>query len=467
MVQLRALSSAVKLDLEDLPRVLAALRSADERVPALHTARTALFNLAGVGTEVALEMLATARSRTAPRGDVFFVGDDTYYLFVGDEPARLEVGLVAKQTTDMEGRLHAFASDVQASVMRAVDGRKTRHMNFQWETMTIASGRLEKFLTAGPEEGQPQFERPRLAAAEVAAAQVLSGSAARAMMIEIGQAGFAREQDILARRGRAKEEATQALGELKSGSLIDVEYLLECRKTRNPLTRLRSRDDLESEAVSRLRCPACSAAFRDELVSEGYSRSELGRRMIDRSYWMTVWVTERIVQAGVALDSILWNLAQSGEEVDILADVLGGLWIFELKDREFGSGDAHPLNYRQVRYAAERAVIVTTERVSPDAKRVFEEVAKESSRRRIPPVFIEGLDRTDQLLRGQIDAAYLRQISRKLMAIGGSYGVDLRPIISRKYGALPEPDGESFEAIWLDDAAFQRELFTLWDGPRV
>src|SRR5438445_4739345 len=77
------------------------------------------------------------------------------------------------------------------------------------------------------------------------------------------------------------------------------------------------------------------------------------------------------------------------------------LWVLELKDREFGSGDAHPFNYRRARYGANEAVIITTEKVSSEAKRVFEELSRSSdtgrqtgaqrSTRLSSPVLIEGL----------------------------------------------------------------------------
>lgn len=79
---------------------------------------------------------------------------------------------------------------------------------------------------------------------------------------------------------------------------------------------------------------------------------------------MTIWVTSLLNKLGVPLETILWNVSEAGDEVDILVDFLGQLWIFELKDsREFGSG-CSSLNYRQVRYRATKAIIITTEKVS-------------------------------------------------------------------------------------------------------
>jgi len=78
---------------------------------------------------------------------------------------------------------------------------------------------------------------------------------------------------------------------------------------------------------------------------------------------MTVWVTSRLLDLGVPQEVILWNMEEAGEEVDIIVDFVGRTWIFELKDREFGAGDAYPFNYRKVRYRADEAVVVTTDKV--------------------------------------------------------------------------------------------------------
>ena len=122
---------------------------------------------------------------------------------------------------------------------------------------------------------------------------------------------------------------------------------------------------------------------------------------------MTVYVTQVLLELGINKDAILWNLSESGEEVDILVEIFGRLWIFELKDREFGSGDAYPLNYRKVRYRAEKSIIVTTEVVAKDAKKVFEELRKEAGIDRDLPVYIEGLENTKSKLINELSFASL------------------------------------------------------------
>lgn len=283
----------------------------------------------------------------------------------------------------------------------------------------------------------------------MSAAKVLANKVNRQMLIELSQAGFARGRDVLSRKGKAKDEVEAALEQLKSAQLVNSEYLLECRRAGTPLTRLTDSDDLNVESVGKLKCPTCGSMFRDELLSEGFSLSDLGRKLSSRSYWMTVWVTDQLVRIGVPLAGIAWNLTASGEEVDLLVEFLGGLWIFELKDREFGAGDAHPFNYRQVRYKADAAVIITTEHVSKDAKKVFEELAKEAAGGRLNPVYIEGLDKADSVLRTELAAASRRYAYRRIQRITEPLGYDFRPILEALFGELPKSEPEGFERVFV------------------
>ena len=136
------------------------------------------------------------------------------------------------------------------------------------------------------------------------------------------------------------------------------------------------------------------------------------------------------------LNAILWNLAETGEEVDLLVEFMGELWILELKDREFGSGDAHPLNYRQVRYKATKAIVITTDKVSKDARRVFEDLAKERSGRAGVPIYIEGLNSVRDALAKEVSGASVRFAYQKLASLTILSGYDFRSIIAAKFGEV-------------------------------
>lgn len=76
---------------------------------------------------------------------------------------------------------------------------------------------------------------------------------------------------------------------------------------------------------------------------------------------------------GILKENIGWNAVAGEDEIDIVTDALGSRIFFELKDREFGLGDAYPFAYRLSRYGGSFGVIVTTDKIADEAKRFFQE----------------------------------------------------------------------------------------------
>lgn len=468
MLEVRNLVAPVKLDEADLRVVLVSLEGAGWVPAILHSDREFL-RLADVNKDIDVRRFAQTPtptfyppSRPGIGGDLFFRDQDILYLvatrgpqfvvspygrrvltFGGEEPY-LEVGIISSDAEGLEDRLEEFAQTIESKIQSCVDGRKTRHMRFDWSELKPGRPQRKALEEAREEEGGPRFSPASLQDDEVQAASVLAQQANRELLQELSRAGFARERDILGRKGKRQDELRAALAQLKRSALLSTECLLECKRTGNPLTRLPSPEQLQSEEIANLPCPSCGARFADESLSEGYSLSRTGRSLIENSHWMTIWVTNLLVKLGVPLDSILWNIAAAGEEVDLVLEFLGELWVFELKDREFGAGDAHPFNYRTVRYGADEAIIVTTAKVSKDAKRVFQELARQAELGpEAGPVYVEGLDAAPKVLRGRISAAALRYARNRVRPLVAICGYDLGLVIAARYGEKLEPPDES------------------------
>ena len=427
MLETRTLIAPTKLEPSDLPTILLKL-SSDGWKPALLESQRTFLRLAGVEDKISSlpmrdsDMFSRRLRPGTVGGDIFFRGTDLYYLVtsLGGEQwsvdvygrllpyhqeggqASLEIGIISSASPDLGERLKLFAVTLENAIKSSLDGRKTRHMAFDWRALEPGTPHLDAIVAAGKEDSGPKLAQAKLIPEEVEAATILSSKLARETLIELSQAGFARERDILGRKTKFQDDIRDALARLKQSGLLNAEYLLECKRAGASLTRLRSPEQLNSAEVGGLVCPACNSNFSQEALSEGYSVSDMGRQMSRKSHWMTVWVTEQLTKIGIPLESILWNIVESSEEVDLLVEFLGQLWIFELKDREFGAGDAYPLNYRQVRYKANKAIIVTTEKVSKDAKHVFEELARGAQRRGSGPVYIEGIESAEDILRREV-----------------------------------------------------------------
>lgn len=471
MLQTKSILADVRLESADLQEVLLRL-SKTEWKPVLLESQRKILELAGVIGKVALPIRHTQlygpSPRELPSGDVFFKDSEVYYLLnrhvetdynyrgrylIRHErpgPPGLELGIITNDLSTAESKLQGFSSHLQQIILGTLDGRKTRHMQFEWKELKEGTPRLDSIAKTEADQPEIKFERPQINPVELSAAEALSSDATRRTLIELSQAGFARARDILSRKGKQQEELQTAIESLKNHGLVNVEYLLECRQSSMPLTRLAAKDQLDNPTTGSLRCPRCNTQFKDEALSEGYSVSDLGRRLIQKSNWMTIWVTNKLYEVGVPLDSILWNLSETGEEVDLLVEFLGELWIFELKDREFGAGDAHPLNYRQVRYKATKAIIITTEKISKDARRVFEDLAKERSRRGKVPTYVESLDAVHDALEKEVSVASLRHAYEKLSTLTELSGYDFRRIIAAKFreSAPPEDEGDEDQYVY-------------------
>jgi hypothetical protein len=228
------------------------------------------------------------------------------------------------------------------------------------------------------------------------------------------------------------------LEQVNKAGLVSLEHLLTCKRNGVGLTRLASASQIGDPSIGSLICGTCGQHFSQEQLLEGYALTDLGRKLVRRSRWMTVWITDLLAQLGVPIESILWNVAESGEEVDVVTEFLGQLWIFELKDREFGAGDAHPFNYRRVRYHAEKAIIVSTDKVSTDAKRIFKELQLETeSRSPMGIVLVEGLNAASDALSKEVSAAALKDATDRLSALSELTGYDLGRVIAQRFAARP------------------------------
>lgn len=450
----------ITLDPGELQDVLLHLPR-EEWQPAILGQKQFFLGLAGLPETFQLNSYSNHRSRLRRRpleqiGELFFAGDVIIYVLIGrgervildDSSGRIyagadpdaipgiEVGAIGSDPDQVDSKLKSFVSAFQAAIREALDGRRVRHMKFDWKDKVPGRDRLERLMRTENDGGAgPTFTSPTMSLDHIAGATVLADSSVRELAIFISGAVFARQKELLS-RAKKPDEMKDLLEKLQRGGIVSTEYLLECKHSGTRLSRFSNPNDVEDPKIGALKCASCGAEFRNEVLHEGYSLSQLGRALLQKSHWMTVWITDLLIRLGVPDDSIIWNVSELGEEVDIIVEFLGQLWIFELKDREFGAGDAHPFNYRQVRYGADKAIIVSADKVSKDAKRIFEELAKDDYfERRAKIVYIEGLNSAESLLRAEITDAAIQYARQRLMPLGDLAGYDLGSVLMAKYAA--------------------------------
>lgn len=463
MLVTQSLITATTIKPGEIPEVLIQLSKEGWR-PALLESQKTFLQLAGVADKIGnirnlnfTESFERGLRAGVAGGDVFFKDEDLYYIVISmagvfyeeeaDTQLQLEIGLISSNNTNLTERLKIFTTTVEDVIIKTLKNEKTDDIKFEWREQKTGTPSLDKLIAAGEEQSGLRLTRAKCISQELDAAGIISDKLARNTLIDLSKAVFARERDILGRRNKAQVDVREAISKLKQTSLLNTEYLLKCKRTGSPLTKLKDRQQLNNNYVANLACPSCGELFSQETLSEGYSLTDLGRKMSRQSHWMTVWVTDKLTKLGVPEDSIIWNISEAGEEIDLLVEYLGQIWLFELKDREFGAGDAYPLNYRQVRYKANKTIIFTTVKVSKDAKRVLEDLRREArsdrSRyiygegrlsRQSRIIYIEGLEAAEKILRKTLSDASILYARQKLSWLSKISGYDFGKILSARLG---------------------------------
>lgn len=423
--------------------------SRDGWVPAGTSSEAHFADLSGIPLESG-SIFNAPRSRARMTSaeawaDVFFTRDSLFFVAnrvaargssfdFGEFDEAIAVGGIGKDVEVLRAGVAELCGLIQAGVTSSLDGRRTRHMRFDWAAPQLHEPFVELFRYLELQGGQPRFTVPELDDTHIEGARLLSERGARLLLRELAEARFGRTQDILDRRGDQRKSIEETLRRLADRGLITSEYTLQCRGTSTFLTKLSGPERLEDPAVGELRCANCSRSFADENLVEGYAITELGEKLQRGSHWMTVWVTMGLTAAGAPVETIRWNLEESGEEVDILLDFLGQIWVLELKDREFGAGDAYPLNYRRARYRASQSLVITTEKVSVDARRVFSDLANGLRDRRGQTVsFIEGPEALEPSLTELFRTAALERAAVRASAVPLPIPVDLPTLVTSKF----------------------------------
>jgi hypothetical protein len=163
----------------------------------------------------------------------------------------------------------------------------------------------------------------------------------------------------------------------------------------------------------------------------GYEITPLGKRLLKGNHWMTIWVTNLLINKGIQKNSIIWHVTEGPDEVDLAVGFRNNVWIFELKGADFESGHAHPFVARKARFKPDKTIIITTGKIRKDAKKVFEDIQTSKFDH---PLYIEGLNNADEVLSKLVDNTILESILTKCEELSKLMCVDLKPIFTKIYG---------------------------------
>jgi hypothetical protein len=304
-------------------------------------------------------------------------------------------------------------------------------MEFDWECQKLNPKRQTRrhyatpltFLEE-PEQVEVDFKstEPKYSPEDIEAAKLIVDDEIRQFILKLAQVGKMRDKDA----GEiARPDVLQRLLSLR---LTVEEYLLTCKRDQHTICVVPSKEQLSKEPMSSLRCSSCGRSFNQENLQVIYSLTERGKRQISHSLWMSIWITELLRENGVMKENIKWGLEANGEELDIMVEDFDSRIFFELKDREFGLGDAYPFVYRTTRYGGRVGAVATTDRISTDAQKFLTE---ETERREYPIEIrcLEGPDSIQQGIAKLVKDASLLQARRVVTPFSRWAGFDLWPIV--------------------------------------
>jgi len=255
---------------------------------------------------------------------------------------RLETWEIRHHTT--ASGLSSFCTAVEQAAKATLDGRRLRGMQFTWRPTTERLSRGYVPGTYGRLAKEPDLKTkpPDYSDDDLRASKLLAAPDVRRFLLELAQYGKARAVDA----GLQPKTTDHLLQE----KILRKEYLVLCKQDSRTICKVCDRAELDDPAGGKFTCTVCGRTLKDETVQDILALTDFGRELLTSSRWMTVWVTDMLLRAGLSRNDIGWNPTAGPDELDIMTDAFGLRVFFELKDREFGLGDAYPFAIRLGRY---------------------------------------------------------------------------------------------------------------------
>lgn len=358
----------------------------------------------------------TRRDLLPAPGDLFFTPDEAYV--VRPSTSSLQVWSIRHHTK--KGDAPRLCEIIASSALSSLDGRRLRGMDFTWRELPPLP-RDPEFRSRPRREIKLQSKPAQYTEEEASQASILSSPSNREFLIRLAQVrGRARSIDA------GSEMGAETPTTLLEAGLIEQEYLLVCRHDSHTICTLKDKGQLTSDPLGAARCTICGRPFSQELVEEIFALSQGGADLIAKSHWMTVWVTHLLIGAGIRPETILWNATSGDDEIDIIVDMYGARVFFELKDRDFGVGDAYPFLYRLERYGGSLGVVISTDSVAEEVKRLLRE--RQVGIRQLPVQIIEQGDAIPALLPSIVDDISSIPARRVVEEFAEPYGVNPLPL---------------------------------------
>ena len=436
MIEVINYYAKINLELIDFTKVLRGMNESGYK-SVVWQSKQALLNVAGISVfdKNILEWISyynlNRNDSFVYRGDLFVDDGDIIYIITGVEKwyssdGLVEIGIITSKenaVTKLREYLEAFTKAVKLNL----DGRRVRHMNLKWYSFA-KNDKIDAQVSF-----YKNFTYPILDETETNAAEYLTDVKKRKMMLKIAEVGMLKHIDI---KGEDKSQQLEIIEDLITQNLANPRFIITCRKNSTPIGVMESKDEILVQSNNKLSCPHCGRGFADELLQKSYVLSELGSKMTQGSHWMTILITNVLMKIGIPEKNIIWNLVDATEEVDCVVQFKDKVWIFELKDRDFEVGDAHPLMYRAIKFKATKTIIFTSGKVVKAARKVFEDISNQNRSALTSgyPLYIEGISSLKETLKTLIQNETLLHVRDKSKQISRAASINLSPIFFNLFG---------------------------------
>jgi len=385
----------------------------------------ALCNAASVEAEISTDRILYGRpylrrrQEGVPVGEMFFRRQHGFVV----RPMRKKLQVWSFRYHTSQSMVEQFCRDFEEAARATLDGRRLRGMDFTWKDIPIQSIGRPRYWEEEEAEEIELGTQPNYTSEDVELTRLLLNKNVRSFVLRLAQVRKARAIDA---------SADIDVQNLIDKGLIRQEYLVSCREDSHTISALPSQDLLE-QVGQEFRCPVCGRTFGEEIVQEIYVLTDRARSLISGSRWMSIWVTELLLGNGVERDSLHWGLEINGEELDIVLSMWGFRVFFELKDREFGLGDAYPFVYRVSRYGGNWGIVVTTDKVAKDAKKFLEEQGGRTAMLPGPqPVGFKTIEGENKIPQGISDLVneLTKSAVLRLVSHFGEFGLSVEPVVA-------------------------------------
>jgi hypothetical protein len=213
----------------------------------------------------------------------------------------------------------------------------------------------------------------QISAEDLSLATVVEDLRSRGLALLIKSSGGILLPDLLKKGGLEPHEVNAMLEPLTKAALVNREHVIICKKSLNQINRVNSMESLTKLLELDVRC-SCGGPISQERIEDLYTPTPKLQKMLNQSFWMSVWLVRTLVATGISSDRIILNLHEGPEEIDAFVDARGKLALFELKDREFSMGDAYPFGARVALYKPDYAFIVSSRGIAPEVRDHFKKM---------------------------------------------------------------------------------------------